>query len=99
MDLTKEEILTRSPIIVTEYIEELLKEALGESLAKAVELKSYQGWWVFNFPFNQMNRIKIYKELTWWNDCKVRRRQVVIIINKLKAIKKLKEEGYNIRHV
>lgn len=99
MDLTKEEILTLAPIVITEYIEELLKEALGDFLAADVKLKSYHGYWEFNFPFRRMSKIKIYKELTWWNNCRVRRRQIVVITNKLKRIKELKADGVNVAHV
>lgn len=99
MDLTKEEILTKEPIVVTEYIEELLKEALGQSLAEATELRSYHGYWVFKFPFHRMNRVIIYKKLTWWNDCKIRRRQINVIINQLKTIRDIKLSGINVAHV
>lgn len=99
MDLTKEQILTFPCIIVTEYLEELVKEALGQSLFEATEIKSYQGWWVFKFPFRRMSKVRIYKELSYFNDCKLRRRHLYPIVTKLKLIKKYKENGINVAHV
>lgn len=99
MNLTIRDIKTLAPIIVTEYLEELIKESLNESLAQAIIIKLNNNHWQFNFPFNRMKTSKLYRELTYWNNISLRREQLIPIIAKLKKIKRLKEDGINITHI